>query len=188
MQENPHIEWQESWRDDFLKTVCGFANAEGGVLVIRRGDKGEAVGVKDSRKPMVDIPNKVRDLLGIMVEVNLHEEESAELVEIVVEPYPYPISYKGEYYILSGSTCQELKGAALDRFLGAMEFACRIAGSKKRPLLTRQAVDVLAARAFIDVSKARKMLGWQSMVPQDEGIRRTLEWLVTVDPSQWKQK
>ncbi len=71
---------------------------------------------------------------------------------------------------------------------GLVEVVWRIAGSKKRPLLTRQAVDVLASRALADVSKARKTLGWQSLVPQDEGIRRTLDWLVTVDPSQWKVK
>ena len=71
---------------------------------------------------------------------------------------------------------------------GLMEVTYRIAGSTKRPLLTRQAVDVLAAQAFIDVAKARQMLGWQSLVPQDEGIRRTLEWLLTVDPAEWKVK
>jgi 2-alkyl-3-oxoalkanoate reductase len=71
---------------------------------------------------------------------------------------------------------------------GAMEALYRVAGSAKRPLLTRQAVDLLASHALVDVSKARAMLGWQSLVPQDEGIRRALEWLVTLDPSQWKQK
>lgn len=117
MHENQHIEWKESWRDDFLKCICAFANAEGGVLVIGRNDKGVAVGVKNARKLLEDIPNKIRDVLGIMVEVNLREEADKELVEIVIESYPYPISYKGEYYIRSGSTRQELKGAALDRFL-----------------------------------------------------------------------
>lgn len=34
-----------------------------------------------------------------------------------MEPYPSPISYKGEYHIRSGSTKQELKGTALNRFL-----------------------------------------------------------------------
>ena len=34
-----------------------------------------------------------------------------------MEPYPSPISYKGEYYYRSGSTKQELKGTALERFL-----------------------------------------------------------------------
>ncbi|HHE32394.1 MAG TPA: NAD-dependent epimerase/dehydratase family protein [Chlorobaculum parvum] len=71
---------------------------------------------------------------------------------------------------------------------GVMETLWRLAGSEKRPLLTRQAVDVLASRAQADVSKARNVLGWRSTVPQDDGIRRTLDWLVTVDPSQWKVK
>ncbi len=72
--------------------------------------------------------------------------------------------------------------------VGLMEGVYRIAGSKTRPLLTQQAVDLLASRAVVDVSKARNLLGWQSLVPQDEGIRRALEWLVTVDPSEWKVK
>lgn len=47
MKENQQIEWKESWRDEHLKLVCGFANAEGGVLVIGRNDRGEPVGVRD---------------------------------------------------------------------------------------------------------------------------------------------
>lgn len=31
--------------------------------------------------------------------------------------HPYPVSYKGQYFYRSGSTKQELKGAALDKFL-----------------------------------------------------------------------
>ena len=59
-KENQHIEWKESWRDEYLKWICGFANAEGGVLVIGRNDKGAAVGVANASKLLVDIPNKVR--------------------------------------------------------------------------------------------------------------------------------
>ena len=44
-REHRHVEWKESWRDDYLRWICGFANAEGGVLVIGRNDKGVAVGV-----------------------------------------------------------------------------------------------------------------------------------------------
>ena len=116
-KENQNTEWKESWRDEYLRWVCGFANAEGGVLVIGRDDKGVAVGVKGAGKLLEDIPNKVRDILGIMVDVNLLEEAGKELLEIHVEPYPSPVSYKGEYHYRSGSTKQELKGAALSRFL-----------------------------------------------------------------------
>ena len=113
MKESQHTEWKESWRDEYLRWTCGFANAEGGVLVIGRNDKGMAVGVKNAKRLLEELPNKVRDILGIMVAVNLVTEAGKELVEIRVESYPSPISYKGEYHYRSGSTKQELKGAAL---------------------------------------------------------------------------
>ena len=117
MKESQHTEWKESWRDDYLRWVCGFANAEGGTLVIGRNDRGQAVGVANAARLLEEIPNKVRDVLGIMVDVNLLVEDGKELLEIRVEPYPSPISYKGEYHFRSGSTKQELKGAALSHFL-----------------------------------------------------------------------
>ena len=117
MKESQHTEWKENWRDEYLRWICGFANAEGGVLVIGRNDEGVAVGVKDAKKLLEVLPNKIRDVLGIVVDVNLVTEAGKELIEIRVEPYPSPISYKGEYHFRSGSTKQELKGAALQQFL-----------------------------------------------------------------------
>jgi len=117
VREHQQVEWKESWRDEYQKWICGFANADGGILEIGRDDTGRVVGVADAVKLLVDIPNKVRDILGIMVDVNLFEENGKEFVQIGVEAYPNPISYKGEYYYRSGSTNQMLKGAALDRFL-----------------------------------------------------------------------
>jgi ATP-dependent DNA helicase RecG len=116
-KETQCIEWKESWRDECVKWLCGFANANGGVLVIGRDNKGKAVGVSHAGKLMEDLPNKIRDVLGIMADVRLVKTAGKELVEIRVEPYPSPISYKGVYYIRSGSTTQELKGAALEQFL-----------------------------------------------------------------------
>ncbi|NTU91069.1 MAG: NAD-dependent epimerase/dehydratase family protein [Chlorobiaceae bacterium] len=71
---------------------------------------------------------------------------------------------------------------------GVMETVFRLLRSRKRPMVTRQAVELLASKAFIDASKARRTLGWQSGVSQEEGIRRTLEWLKGVDPREWKVK
>ena len=104
MKENQHTEWKEVWRDDYLRWVCAFANAEGGTLVIGRNDKGAVVGLKDAAKLLEDLPNKVRDVLGIVVDVNLHTEAGLDYVEIVVPAYSNPISYKGEYSYRSGST------------------------------------------------------------------------------------
>ena len=117
MKENQRIEWKESWRDEYLKWLCGFANAEGGVLVIGKNDAGEVIGLPEARRLLVDLPNKVRDILGILVDVNLRAKAGKEFLEIAVPAYPNPISYKGEYYYRSGSTNQALKTSALDRFL-----------------------------------------------------------------------
>jgi ATP-dependent DNA helicase RecG len=102
--ENQTIEWKESWRDEYIRWICGFANAQGGRLIIGKNDKSAVRGVTNAKKLLEDIPNKIRDVLGIIVDVNLCVEQGKELLEIVVEPYPYPISYKGEYHYRSGST------------------------------------------------------------------------------------
>lgn len=117
MKESQNTEWKQSWRDEYLRWICGFANAEGGTLVIGKNDQGEVVGIANAGRLLEDIPNKVRDILGIVVAVNLHSQAGLDWLEIEVDPYPSPISYKGEYHLRSGSTKQELKGAALDRFL-----------------------------------------------------------------------
>ena len=114
--EFQNIEFKESWRDEYQKWICGFANAQGGVLYVGK-DNGKVCGVQDAKKLMEDIPNKVRDMMGILVDVNLKEKGGKSYLEIVTEAYPYPVSFRGKYYQRSGATNQELKGAALDRFM-----------------------------------------------------------------------
>jgi len=117
MQESQNIEWKEIWKDEYLKWICGFANANGGRIFIGKNDEGEIIGLKNSKKLLEDIPNKVRDILGILVEVNLHKTEKCEYLEIIIEPQPFAVNYKGQYFYRSGSTKQELRGIALDKFL-----------------------------------------------------------------------
>jgi ATP-dependent DNA helicase RecG len=117
MPEQQNIEYKESWHDEYLKWVCGFANAHGGTIYIGKDDRGATVGVADYKKLMDDLPNKIRDVLGIMAEVNLHEDGGLYFIEIVTPPYSVPISLRGNYYYRSGSTKQELKGNALMEFL-----------------------------------------------------------------------
>jgi ATP-dependent DNA helicase RecG len=115
--ESQNIEFKVTWRDEYLKWICGFANAYGGTIFIGKDDTGKVVDLKDAKNLMEEIPNKVRDTLGILVDVNLHQIDQGEFIEILVEQYPYPVNYKGQYHYRSGSTKQELKGAALDKFL-----------------------------------------------------------------------
>jgi ATP-dependent DNA helicase RecG len=117
MPEQQNIEYKSIWKDEYLKWICGFANAQGGALIIGKDDEGNVVGVKNVKKLLEDLPNKITTILGIVAAVNLYETPQGDYIEIVVEPQPNPVNYKGEYHVRSGSTKQELKGAALDKFL-----------------------------------------------------------------------
>lgn len=117
MTENQNIEYKSTWRDEYLKWICGFANAHGGTIIIGKDDKGKVVGIDNAKKLTEDIPNKTRDIMGVIIDVNLHNDNQLEYIEINIESYPYPVNYKGQYHYRSGSTKQELKGAALDKFL-----------------------------------------------------------------------
>lgn len=117
MAENQNIEYKQTWRDEYLKWICGFANAQGGKIFIGIDDKGEITGVEDHKKLMDEIPNKTVNHLGLVVDVNLQKKANKHYIEIDVPANTVPISYHGIYHYRSGSTKQELKGATLHKFL-----------------------------------------------------------------------
>jgi len=117
MPENQNIEYKSSWQDEYLKWICGFANANGGSIFIGKDDNGVVVGLKDSKKLLEDLPNKIIGTMGITADVNLHEFQNMHFIEIVVSSYSVPISLRGRYYYRSGSTKQELTGTPLNEFL-----------------------------------------------------------------------
>ncbi len=47
MPEQHNVEYKQSWHDEYLKEVCGFANARGGVLYIGKNDAGQVVVLAD---------------------------------------------------------------------------------------------------------------------------------------------
>ena len=87
MAESQNIEWKESWRDEYLKWICGFANAHGGKIYIGVNDSGEVVGISDSKKLLEDIPNKIIQSLGIVADVNLLTKDGMDYIEINVPAY-----------------------------------------------------------------------------------------------------
>lgn len=117
MPEKQNIEWKSKWKDNYLEWICGFANAQGGTVCIGCNDNGHAIGLGNTRKLLEDIPNKIRNAMNIVVDVNLKEQDGKEYIEIVVPPYPVAISCKGIYYYRSGSTMQTLSGPELESFI-----------------------------------------------------------------------
>ena len=92
--ENERVELKESWRDEFLKHICAFANTEGGVLLVGVKDNGIIAGISNSSKLLEDIPNKVIQALGIIVTVCVHNIELKNIIEIRVPVSSVPISFR----------------------------------------------------------------------------------------------
>lgn len=117
--DSRNVLWKRSWHDEHLKRICGFANAQGGVLEIGKDDAGEVVGVRGVLGLLEEIPNKAQSLLGIAVDVNLKSDSGREYIEVVVAPHRNPVSYRGDFHYRTGSTKRVLDGAALRRLLRA---------------------------------------------------------------------
>lgn len=151
MPENQNTEWKQNWQNDYLKWICGFANAHGGNIFIGIDDNGKPVGLQNYRDLLEEIPNKIRNALGIICEVNLHQKFQKYYLEIVVSPYTVPVSLRGRYYYRSGSTKLELTGSTL------MEFLLKKAGKTWDDIVEERAsmddIDLLSIDMFLSDAK-----------------------------------
>ena len=82
MGESQNIEYKESWRDEYLKWLCGFANAQGGTIYIGMDDAGNVVGVKNAKKLMEDNPELSEEIEAqIMAKLTGKELDKIESIE-----------------------------------------------------------------------------------------------------------
>ena len=119
MKEKEHqsVEWKQAWRDEYLKWICGYANAYGGTIYIGTDDDGNVIGIDNAKELLELIPSKITDTMGIIADVNLLYKDGLEYLEIIVDKYPSLISFRGKYYYRSGSTMREITGKELERTL-----------------------------------------------------------------------
>lgn len=156
MTESQNIEWKRSWKDDYLKWVCGFSNAQGGKIIIGKDDKGRITHLENARRLLEEIPNKIKSVLGLTVDVNLQQTEEGNYLEIVVVPQSVPVSLRGRYYYRSGSTKTELTGASLNEFLIKKSGSTWDAAIESRGQL--EDIDSTSIQAFVkDARKANRL-------------------------------
>jgi ATP-dependent DNA helicase RecG len=151
--ENQNLEFKQAWHDETLKTACAFANTAGGIIYIGVDDKGRSVALHNPGKLLEDIPNKIRDILGIVADVRIIKKRGKPVIKITIKKYIAPISYKGAFYIRSGSTSSELKGMELSRFLIA--HAGTTWDNIVEPKAVFSDISVKAVRHFQQLAKMR---------------------------------
>jgi len=162
MPEKQNIEYKPSWHDKYLEWICGFANAQGGKIYIGKDDSGKVTGVEGYKKLMEDIPNKIRNHMGISADVNLLQEDDKYYIEIVVQPYSVPISLHGQYFYRSGSVKMELTGNSLNEFL--LKRSGLTWDEVTEPRATFNDIDEKAFKAYLVMAKEKDRL------PDVEGL------------------
>lgn len=71
-------------------------------MIIGIDDKGKPVGVGNARKHLEDVPNKIRDILGVIPKVIAENKKGKDILIIKIVPSYAPISYHGRYFVLGG--------------------------------------------------------------------------------------
>ena len=122
-KEDQHTELKRLWKDEYLREICAFANADGGTLYVGLEDDGTVVGVNNVSHLLENLPNKIKDKLNFIAAVDRRTESDLEYIAIVVQPQDNPILCDGHCYVRIGSTVQELKGHELRLFMsGKLNF------------------------------------------------------------------
>ena len=117
-EENQTVEYKQSWHDKYLEWICGYANAKGGTLYIGIDNATkEPVGLRDPDKLMEDIPNSIRNTMGVVADVSLFKKRGKPVIRIKVPPSSFPVSYNGRFHYRTGAVKMLLTGPALTQFL-----------------------------------------------------------------------
>ena len=117
-EENQTVEYKESWHEKYLAWICGYANAHGGTIYFGIEDKTKKpVGVKNANKLMEDIPNSIRNTMGIVADVALLRKNGKDVIRVKVKKSMFPVCYHGEYHYRTGAVKMVLTGPSLTQFL-----------------------------------------------------------------------
>ena len=162
MPEQQNIEYKQSWHDDYLKWVCGFANAIGGMIYIGIDNIGNVTHLVNYAKLMEDIPNKIRNAMGIICDVQLEDKQGKKYISIKVNPYSVAVSLRGRFYYRTGSTKMELTGVELNEFL--LKKAGKTWDDVVEEGATIKDIDELSITKFIEDSKEK------GRMPETKGL------------------
>jgi ATP-dependent DNA helicase RecG len=84
-KECQNVDYKRSWKDEYLKWICGFANAQGATMFFGMDDDLEVHGLKDAKRLLEDIPNKITTTMGLVADIDL--QDSSKRGDVVMRRY-----------------------------------------------------------------------------------------------------
>lgn len=152
--ETKDVEFKEKFGENMLKTLCAFANTNGGKVILGVDDKGVIKGFKIDNKVLRDITEKIVSALGIHPDIEIKEKDGKPVVIISVKKSNIPVSFRGKYYERVGNTTREMNTQRLKEFF--------IKGTNWDGIINENAdfneIDEETVRLFIRMARAKRRL------------------------------
>ena len=101
--EYTFTDYRETWTEECLKIICGFANNEGGAFMIGVNSEGYICGVQNVEALKEIVSNDIKTELELKCDVMNSKLYGKDVIMVNINSQQDPISYKGELYFRSGT-------------------------------------------------------------------------------------
>ena len=85
MIEKDNLDYKENFGDSVLKTLCAFANTNGGEIIVGISKNGKPKGVKITNQELEQITEKIIGKLGIHPEIKIEKYKGKDILKIRVK-------------------------------------------------------------------------------------------------------
>lgn len=125
--EGQSLEFKESFGEEALESICAFANAEGGTILVGVADSGEVLGLQVGKKTLEDWANQANTTLDPRIKVDMKLVASIVLkngrsiIQITVpQSQSSAVSCRGKFLRRVGKTNQKMTGEDIAQKLMAV--------------------------------------------------------------------
>lgn len=121
--ENEEVEFKESFHSQqgISKTLCGFGNTLGGIILLGVSNKGNLRGIKENLDKLQQKISSANQCISPTptISIEIHEIERRKIVAVIIQRGIDNIYYtfEGAIYIRIGSTTKKLEGQSHLEFL-----------------------------------------------------------------------
>lgn len=122
MKEGRQLEYKETITSTFLKTVCAYANYDGGTILFGMSDSGKVVEISDIEQKCLDIENSINDNIKPQPEYYIEITNAGKTISLYVRPgVNKPYFYRSKTYRRNDTSTIEVDQTELKRLILAGE-------------------------------------------------------------------
>lgn len=121
--ENQEVEFKQSFHSsqDVSKVICGFANTQGGILLLGVNDAGHVVGVSEKLDIIQQNISAANQSLSPvpLIQVETHILDTKSIIAVIIQKSPDTSyhTFQGAVYVRIGSTTKRIEGQTHLEFL-----------------------------------------------------------------------